>query len=158
MTFNNESQPKRINKKWYIIITSLLFLLTLSSIFLLVKIIIGLTIAIAVKTTSKAVSNILKGKQVDQNQVGQETVQSKITNLAIGLMFMLTGGISLLTVVQTGLASTCAVIAVLALHECLKDKEISKRIDKKVDDVADIITNFIISSAEKLISPQIHKT
>ncbi|MDF0607730.1 hypothetical protein HSX44_02350 [Wolbachia endosymbiont of Onchocerca gibsoni] len=157
--YNNENQSKRINKKWHIIAASLLLLvITLSSIFFLAKMVIGLAIAsiiaTATKIISKAVSNVLKDKQANQNQVTQKITQDKITNLAIGLMSIFAGGLSLLILVQTGLTSACAAIAALALYEPLKGEKIGKSIDEKLDNAVNGTTHFVISSVEKFISLQ----
>ncbi|QKX02154.1 hypothetical protein [Wolbachia endosymbiont of Dirofilaria (Dirofilaria) immitis] len=161
---NNENQTKQINKKWHIIAasslsSSLLFITMLSSIFLLARIaarlIIASIIAIAIKITSKAALNILKGKQAYQNQITQKTTQDEITNLAIGLISTFVGWLSLLIAAQTwSTAAAYAAIAALALRECFKGEEIGKSINDKLDEAADSTTNFVISSVEKFISSQ----
>ncbi|OAL98389.1 hypothetical protein [Wolbachia endosymbiont of Dactylopius coccus] len=144
---------KKINEKWLTIVAgSLLFAMMLPSILLLAKIAIGLIMvsvaAIAIKVALKTTSNVLEEKEAE---VAQQTTQSKIINLAIGLTSILVGGLSLFIIAQTGLIAACAAITALALHEYVKNKEIGKDINNKFDKVADGITDFIVSSVEKLI-------
>lgn len=65
----------------------------------LAKIAIGLIMvsvaAIAIKVALKTISNALEDKQADQSQATQQTTQSKIINLAIGLTSIFVGGLSL---------------------------------------------------------------
>ncbi|XCA32811.1 MAG: hypothetical protein ABS808_03095 [Wolbachia endosymbiont of Polyergus mexicanus] len=150
----NTNQPKKINEKWLTIVAgSLLFAMMLPSILLLAKIAIGLIMvsvaAIAIKVALKTTSNVLEEKEAE---VAQQTTQSKIINLAIGLTSILVGGLSLFIIAQTGLIAACAAITALALHEYVKNEEIGKDINNKFDKVADGITDFIVSSVEKLIS------
>jgi len=150
----NTNQPKKINEKWLTIVAgSLLFAMMLPSILLLAKIAIGLVMvsaaAIAIKVALKTTSNVLEEKEAE---VAQQTTQSKIINLAIGLTSILVGGLSLFIIAQTGLIAACAAITALALHEYVKNEEIGKDINNKFDKVADGITDFIVSSVEKLIS------
>ncbi len=150
----NTNQPKKINEKWLTIVAgSLLFAMMLPSILLLAKIAIGLIMvsvaAIAIKVALKTTSNVLEEKEAE---VAQQTTQSKIINLAIGLTSILVGGLSLFIIAQTGLIAACAAITALALHEYVKNEEIGKDINNKFDKVADSITDFIASSVEKLIS------
>ncbi|MDR0773245.1 MAG: hypothetical protein LBE46_02865 [Wolbachia pipientis] len=150
------NQPKKINEKWLTIVAgSLLFVMMLPSILLLAKIAIGLIMvsvaAIAIKVALKTISNVLEEKEAGQNQVAQQTTQSKIINLAIELTSILVGGLSLFIIAQTGLIAACAAITALALHEYVKNEEIGKDINNKFDKVADGITDFIVSSVEKLI-------
>jgi hypothetical protein len=150
----NTNQPKKINEKWLTIVAgSLLFAMMLPSILLLAKIAIGLIMvsvaAIAIKVALKTTSNVLEEKEAE---VAQKTTQSKIINLAIGLTSILVGGLSLFIIAQTGLIAACAAITALALHEYVKNEEIGKDINNKFDKVADGITDFIVSSVEKLIS------
>ncbi len=84
------NQSKKINEKWLAGgIGALLFVMMLPSILLLAKIAIGLIMvsvaAIAIKVALKTISNALEDKQADQSQATQQTTQSKIINLAIGL-------------------------------------------------------------------------
>ncbi|MGL9779441.1 MAG: hypothetical protein ACR5K5_04240 [Wolbachia sp.] len=149
----NTNQPKKINEKWLTIVAgSLLFAMMLPSILLLAKIAIGLIMvsvaAIAIKVALKTTSNVLEEKEAE---VAQQTTQSKIINLAIGLTSILVGGLSLFIIAQTGLIAACAAITALALHEYVKNEEIGKDINNKFDKVADSITDFIASSVEKLI-------
>ncbi|WP_353274514.1 hypothetical protein [Wolbachia endosymbiont (group A) of Ennomos erosarius] len=141
------NQPKKINEKWLIIVAgSLLFAMMLPSILLLAKIAIGLIMvsvaAIAIKVALKTISNVLEEKEA------QQTTQSKIINLAIGLTSILVGGLSLFIIAQTGLIAACAAITALVLYE---NKEIGKEINDKFEKVADSITDFIVSNVEKLI-------
>ncbi len=106
---------------------------------------------IAVKISSKTISNALEKEKVDQNQAAQQTTQSKIINLAIGLTFIFAGGLSMLIIAKTGLIAACAAITALALHEYVKNEEIGKEINDKFDKVADDTINFIVSNVEKLI-------
>ncbi|WP_457923660.1 hypothetical protein [Wolbachia endosymbiont of Muscidifurax uniraptor] len=133
----------------------LFFTMVLPSFFLLAKIAIGLAMTaiaiIAVKIVSKIISNVLEKKEAGQNQEAQQTTQSKIINLAIGLTSILVGGLSMLIIAKTGLIAACAAITALALHEYVKNEEIGKDINNKFDKVADGITDFIVSSVEKLI-------
>ncbi|WP_310732639.1 MULTISPECIES: hypothetical protein [Wolbachia] len=126
----------------------------LPSILPLAKIAIGLIMvsvaAIAIKVALKTTSNVLEKKEAGQNQVAQQTTQSKIMNLAIGLVSIFVGGLSLLMIAQTGLIAACAAITSLALHEYVKNEEIGKDINNKFDKVADGITDFIVSSVENL--------
>ncbi|MFP3016639.1 MAG: hypothetical protein ACEY3L_00300 [Wolbachia sp.] len=143
------NQPKKINEKWLTIVAgSLLFAMMLPSILLLAKIAIGLIMvsvaAIAIKVALKTISNVLEEKEA------QQTTQSKIINLAIGLTSILVGGLSMLIIAQTGLIAACAAITALALHEYVKNQEIGKEINDKFDKVADGITDFIVSSVENL--------
>ncbi|WP_265039992.1 hypothetical protein [Wolbachia endosymbiont (group A) of Trypoxylon clavicerum] len=151
---SNEIQPK--NKLLIVGAGLLFFAMILPSFFLLAKIAIGLAMTaiatIAVKIASKTTSNALEDKQADQSQATQQTTQSKIINLAIGLTSILVGGLSLFIIAQTGLIAACAAITSLALHEYVKNEEIGKDINNKFDKVADDITDFIVSSVEKLIS------
>ncbi len=149
----NTNQPKKINEKWLTIVAgSLLFAMMLPSILLLAKIAIGLIMvsvaAIAIKVALKTTSNVLEEKEAE---VAQQTTQSKIINLAIGLTSILVGGLSLFIIAQTGLIAACAAITALALHEYVKNEEIGKDINNKFDKVADGITDFTVSSVEKLI-------
>ncbi|WP_264338240.1 MULTISPECIES: hypothetical protein [unclassified Wolbachia] len=150
---SNEIQPK--NKLLIVGAGLLFFAMMLPSFFLLAKIAIGLAMTaiatIAVKIASKTTSNALEDKQADQSQATQQTTQSKIINLAIGLTSILVGGLSLFIIAQTGLIAACAAITSLALHEYVKNEEIGKDINNKFDKVADSITDFIVSSVEKLI-------
>ncbi|KAG8170969.1 hypothetical protein JTE90_028190 [Oedothorax gibbosus] len=100
---------------------------------------------IAVKISSKAISNALEEKKAE---AAQQTTQSKIINLAIGLTSILVGGLSLFIIAQTGLIPACAAITALVLY---KNEEIGKYIDNKLDKVADDVTDFTVSSIEKLI-------
>ncbi|MFP3029736.1 MAG: hypothetical protein ACEY3M_00690 [Wolbachia sp.] len=141
------NQPKKINEKWLTIVAgSLLFAMMLPSILLLAKIAIGLIMvsvaAIAIKVALKTISNVLEEKEA------QQTTQSKIINLAIGLTSILVGGLSLFIIAQTGLIAACAAITALVLYE---NKEIGKEINDKFEKVADSITDFIVSNVEKLI-------
>jgi len=156
------NQPKKTNEKWLTIVAgSLLFAMMLPSILLLAKIAIGLIMisaaAIAIKIASKTISNVLEEKEAGQNQAAQQTTQSKIINLAIGLTSILVGGLSLFIIAQTGLIAACAAITALALHEYVKNEEIGKDINNKFDKVADSITDFIVSSVEKLIPTKSHQ-
>ncbi|QOD37863.1 hypothetical protein [Candidatus Wolbachia massiliensis] len=161
----NENQPKKVNRTWLAIgAGSLLFVMMLPSILLLAKIAIGLIIvpvvAIAIKIASKMMSNVLEDKQTDQGQAEQQTTQNKVVSLAIGLISMFVGGLSLFTIAQIGLTATCAAVTALVLYEYAKDyeydegKKIGKSIDTKLDEITDTTTNFIVSNIEKLISPQ----
>lgn len=150
------NQPKKINEKWLTIVAgSLLFAMMLPSILLLAKIAIGLIMvsvaAIAIKVALKTTSNVLEEKKADPDQAAQQTTKSRIMNLAIGLTSILVGGLSLFIIAQTGLIAACAAITSLALHEYVKNEEIGKDINNKFDKVADGITDFIVSSVEKLI-------
>ncbi|MBA8757976.1 hypothetical protein HCR18_02660 [Wolbachia pipientis] len=135
----------------------LFFAMMLPLFFLLAKIAIGLAMTaiatIAVKIASKTISNILEEKEAGQNQAAQQTTQSKIINLAIELTSILVGGLSLFIIAQTDLIAACAAITItaLALHEYVKNQEIGKEINDKFDEVANSITNFIVSNVEKLI-------
>jgi hypothetical protein len=155
VTMNTKTnKPKKINEKWLTIVAgSLLFAMMLPSILLLAKIAIGLIMvsvaAIAIKVALKTTSNVLEEKEAE---VAQQTTQSKIINLAIGLTSILVGGLSLFIIAQTGLIAACAAITALALHEYVKNEEIGKYINNKFDKVADGITDFTASSVEKLIS------
>ncbi|WP_395463320.1 hypothetical protein [Wolbachia endosymbiont of Cantharis cryptica] len=154
----NENQPKKINEKWLAIgAGSLLFIMMLPSILLLAKIAIGLIMvpvaAIAIKIASKTISNVLEDKQADQNQATQQTTQSKIINLAIGLISIFAGGLSLLIIAQTGLTAACAAVAALVLYECFEGK-IGGNIKDKFDEIAKTTTNCIVSNIKKLIPPQ----
>src|SRR6266576_4163398 len=149
----NTNQPKKINEKWLTIVAgSLLFAMMLPSILLLAKIAIGLIMvsvaAIAIKVALKTTSNVLEEKEAE---VAQQTTQSKIINLAIGLTSILVGGLSLFIIAQTGLIAACAAITALALHEYVKNEEIGKDINNIFDKVADGITDFTVSSVEKII-------
>ncbi|MDG7055454.1 MAG: hypothetical protein LJD31_02830 [Wolbachia endosymbiont of Menacanthus eurysternus] len=151
----SENQSKKISGKWLAIgAGSLLLVMMLPSILLLAKIAIGLIIvpvaAIAMKVASKTISQVLEDKQEDQNQ----TTQSKIINLAIGLLSIFVGGLSLFTIAQIGLTVTCAAVAALALYACFKDEKIGKDINEKLDRIADSTTDFIVSNIEKLIPQQ----
>lgn len=146
--FTSEIHPKH---KLLIAGAGLLFFaMVLPSFFLLAKIAIGLAMiaitTIAVKISSKAISNILEEKKADQ--AAQQTTQSKIMNLAIGLVSIFVGGLSLLTIAQTGLIAACTAITALVLY---KNEEIGKDINNEFDKVTDSITDFIVSSVEKLI-------
>ncbi|GFR17469.1 uncharacterized protein TNCT_286101 [Trichonephila clavata] len=103
----------------------------LPSILLLAKIAIGLIMvsvaAIAIKVALKTISNALEDKQADQSQATQQTTQSKIINLAIGLTSIFVGGLSLFIIAQTGLIAACAAITALALHEYVKKSRNRKR-------------------------------
>ncbi|WP_341810021.1 hypothetical protein [Wolbachia endosymbiont (group A) of Apotomis capreana] len=150
------NQSKKINEKWLAGgIGALLFVMMLPSILLLAKIAIGLIMvsvaAIAIKVALKTISNALEDKQADQSQATQQTTQSKIINLAIGLTSIFVGGLSLFIIAQTGLIAACAAITALALHEYVKNQEIGKEINDKFDKLADDTINFIVSSVEKLI-------
>ncbi len=151
--FTSEIQPK--NKLLIAGAGLLFFAMVLPSFFLLAKIAIGLAMiaiaTIAVKTASKTISNILEEKEAGQNQAAQQTTQSKIIKLAIGLTSILVGGLSLFIIAQTGLIAACAAITALALHEYVKNQEIGKEINDKFDKVADDTIKFIVSSVEKLI-------
>ncbi|MEY2393593.1 hypothetical protein [Wolbachia endosymbiont of Tettigetta isshikii] len=149
------NQSKKTNGKWLAIgAGSLLLVMMLPSILLLAKIAIGLIIlpfvAIAMKVALKAISKVLENKQEDQNQ----TTQSKIINLAIGLLSILVGGLSLFTIAQIGLTATYADVAALVLYAYFKDREIGKDINKKLDGIADSTTDFIVSNIERLIPQQ----
>ncbi|MCM1002285.1 hypothetical protein [Wolbachia pipientis] len=149
------NQSKKINGKWLAIgAGSLLLVMMLPSILLLAKIAIGLIIvpvvAIAMKVASKTISKVLEDKQEDQNQ----TTQSKIINLAIGLLSIFVGGLSLFTIAQIGLTATCAAVAALVLYACFKDEKIGKDINDKLDEIAENTTDFIVSNIEKLIPQQ----
>lgn len=149
----NEIQPK--NKLLIVGAGLLFFAMAFPSFFLLAKIAIGLAmiaiVTIAVKIASKAISNVLEEKEAGQNQAAQQTTQSKIINLAIGLTSILVGGLSLFIIAQTGLIAACAAITALVLHEYVKNEEIGKDTNNKFDKVADSIPDFIVSSVEKLI-------
>ncbi|MGL9718543.1 MAG: hypothetical protein ACR5K9_07825 [Wolbachia sp.] len=152
------NQSEKINVKWSAIgAGSLLLVMMLPSILLLAKIAIGLIIipvvAIAMKVASKTISKVLED-QNDQNQATQQTTQSKIINLAIGLLSIFVGGLSLFTIAQIGLTVTCAAVAALVLYACFKDREIGKNINDKLDEIAENTTDFIVSNIEKLIPQQ----
>ncbi|QIT36191.1 hypothetical protein [Wolbachia endosymbiont of Brugia pahangi] len=166
--FVNGGQLKKINQKWLIIGTGLLlFIMMLPSIILLAKMTIGLVmvlvVAIAIKIASKTISNVLEDKQADPNQLTSQTTQSRIVNLAVGLVSIFTGGLSLLIIAKTGIAVICAAVVTLAIYEYAKDykyaedKEIGKSINDKLDEIAKNTTNFIVSGIEKLVSPQEHQ-
>ncbi|MFP3036344.1 MAG: hypothetical protein ACEY3A_05215 [Wolbachia sp.] len=145
----------KINGKWLAIEAgSLLLVMMLPSILLLAKMAIGLIIvtvvAIAIKVASKTISKVLEDKQEDKNQ----TTQSKIINLAIGLLSIFVGGLSLFTIAQIGLTATCAAVAALVLYTCFKDREIGKDINQTLDGIADITTDFIVGNIERLIPQQ----
>jgi Na+/H+ antiporter NhaB len=106
------------------------------------------------KVALKTMSKVLEGKQEDQNQATQQTTQSKIINLAIGLLSIFAIGLSLFTIAQIGLAATCAAVAALVLYGCFKDEEIGKNINDKLDEIAESTTDFIVSNIEKLIPQQ----
>ncbi|MGL9717514.1 MAG: hypothetical protein ACR5K9_02285 [Wolbachia sp.] len=149
----------KINGKWLAIgAGSLLFVMMLPSISLLAKVAVGLALAsiitVAVKIASKTISSTLKDRQEGQNQAAQQTTQSKIINLAIGLVSTFIGGLSLLIIAKTGLTAACAAVTALVLYECFKDEEIGKNTSDKLDKVADDTTNFIVSGVEEFISPQ----
>ncbi|MDR1139486.1 MAG: hypothetical protein LBJ80_04515 [Rickettsiales bacterium] len=156
---DNENQSKKINGKWLAIGAGLLlFVMMLPSILLLAKIAIGLIIvpvvAIAMKVASKTIPEVLEDRQKDQNQATQQTTQSRIINLAIGLLSIFAGGLLLFTIAQIGLTATCAAVAALVLYKCFKDREIGKDINDKLDEIAESTTNFIVSNIEKLIPQQ----
>lgn len=150
---SNEIQPK--NKLLIVGAGLLFFAMVFPSFFLLAKIAIGLAMiaiaTIAVKIFSKTISNALEKEKVDQNQAAQQTTQSKIINLAIGLTFIFAGGLSMLIIAKTGLIAACAAITALALHEYVKNEKIGKEINDKFDKVADDTINFIVSNVEELI-------
>ncbi|MDR2832049.1 MAG: hypothetical protein LBV62_04015 [Rickettsiales bacterium] len=154
-----KSNLKKINKKWLAIgAGSLLFAMMLPSVLLLAKIAIGLIMvsvaAIAVKVALKTISNTLEDKQADQSQAMQQTTQSKIINLAIGLVSIFTGGLSLFIIAKTGFIAACAAVSGLVLYEYVKDEEVGKNINTKLDKIADNTTNFVVSSVEALIPSQ----
>ncbi|OJH30832.1 hypothetical protein Wxf_01565 [Wolbachia endosymbiont of Armadillidium vulgare] len=153
---SNEIQPK--NKLLIVGAGLLFFAMVFPSFFLLAKIAIGLAMiaiaTIAVKIASKTISNVLEEKEVGQNQAAQQTTQSKIINLAIGLTSILVGGLSLFIIAQTGLIATCAAITALALYEYIKDEETGKTINDKFDEIANNTTEFCVDSIEKLIPSQ----
>jgi uncharacterized membrane protein len=156
---DNQSQ---LNKKWLAIgAGSLLFVIMLPSISLLAQIAIGLAMvsiaAIAIKIASKTISKVLEDKQEDQTQATQQTTQSKIINLAIGLLSIFVGGLSLFTMAQIGLTATCAAVAALVLYACFKDREIGENINDKLDEIAESTTDFIVSNIERLIPQQSHQ-
>ncbi|MDG7056820.1 MAG: hypothetical protein LKM43_01555 [Wolbachia endosymbiont of Penenirmus auritus] len=149
------NQSKKISGKWLAIgAGSLLLVMMLPSILLLAKIAIGLiivpVIAIAIKVASKTISQVLEDKQEDQNQ----TTQSRMINLVIGLLSIFVGGLSLFTIAQIGLTATCAAVAALVLYACFKDEKIGKDINEKLGRIADNTTDFIVSNIEKLIPQQ----
>ncbi|WP_264718842.1 hypothetical protein [Wolbachia endosymbiont (group A) of Lasioglossum morio] len=148
--FTSGIQPK--NKLLIAGAGLLFFAMVLPSFFLLAKIAIGLAMiaiaTIAIKISSKTISNALEKEKAE---VAQQTTQSKIINLAIGLTSIFVGGLSLFIIAQTGLIAACAAITALALHEYVKNQEIGKEINDKFDKVADDTINFIVSSVEKLI-------
>lgn len=145
---NNKNQSKGINGKWLVTVgVLLLFAIMLPSIFLLAKIAIGLIIiaiaTISVKIFLKAISNAPEEKKTDQNQVAQQTTQSKI---AVGLASISVLLLSAFTIVKVDLiAAACASAITLVLYDRLQDKEIGRDINNKFDEVADYITNFIAS-------------
>lgn len=151
--FTSEIDPKH---KLLIAGAGLLFFaMVFPSFFLLAKIAIGLAMiaiaTIAIKISSKAISNVLEEKKADPDQAAQQTTQSKIINLAIGLVSIFVGGLSLLTIAQTGLIAACTAITALALHKYVKNEGIGEKINDKFDKVADDTINFIVSNVEKLI-------
>ncbi|MDR2978372.1 MAG: hypothetical protein LBU56_03045 [Rickettsiales bacterium] len=152
---DNENQSKKINGKWLAIgAGSLLLVMMLPSILLLAKIAIGLIIvpvvAITMKIASKTISKVLEDKQESQSQA----TQSRIMNLAIGLLSIFVGGLSLFTIAQIGLTATYAAVAALVLYECFKGEEIGENINNKLDEIAESTTDFIVSNIEKLIPQQ----
>ncbi|WCR57704.1 hypothetical protein [Wolbachia endosymbiont of Ctenocephalides felis wCfeJ] len=108
--------------------------------------------AIAVKIALKTMSNVFKGKSADQELTMQQVIQSKILNLAIGLVSILVGGLSLITIAKTGVTAACAAVTALVLYGCFE--EIGKSVNDKFDEVANNITDFIISNVKKLFLPQ----
>lgn len=149
---SNTDQSKKINKKWLLIGTgSLLLTIMLPSILLLAKIaimfIIISTTAIAIKVASKAISNVLEDKE-------NQSTQNKIINLAIGVVSILAGGLSLLITAKVGFIAICSTIAILALYEYIKDEKIGKDINHKFDEIANNITEFCVESIKKLIPSQ----
>lgn len=149
---NNTDQSKKINEKLLFIGGASLFLvIMLPSIFLLAKIammfIIISTTAIAIKIASKAISNVLEDKE-------NQSTQNKITNLAVGVVSILAGGLSLLITAKVGFIAICSTIAILALYEYIKDEKIGKDINDKFDEIANNTTEFCVNSIEKLIPSQ----
>lgn len=149
---NNTDQSKKINEKWLLIGGASLFLvIMLPSIFLLAKIammfVIISTTAIAIKIASKAISKVLEDKE-------NQSTQNKITNLAIGAVSILTGGLSLLITAKADFIAICSTIAILALCEYIKDEKIVKNINDKFDEIANNTTEFCVNSIEKLTPSQ----
>ncbi len=149
---SNTDQSKKINEKWLLIgAGSLLLTIMLPSILLLAKIaimfIIISTTAIAIKVASKAISNVLEDKE-------NQSTQNKIINLAIGVVSILAGGLSLLITAKVGFIAICSTIAILTLYEYIKDEKIGKDINHKFDEIANNITEFCVKSIEKLIPSQ----
>ncbi|MGL9732598.1 MAG: hypothetical protein ACR5KW_00995 [Wolbachia sp.] len=157
-------QSKKINEKWLVIGAALLlYAMMLPSFSLLTKITIWLitiavTIAIvtiSIKTLLKTISNISEEKKTNQNQITQQTTQSKV---AIGLTSIFALLLSAFIVVKIGLiAIACATVTALILHDHLQNKEIEKYINNKFDETTDYIINLITSHVKKLIPQQNHQ-
>lgn len=155
---SKEIQPKEINKKWGVVgIGLLLFTMMLPSIFLLVKIAIGIALislgTIAVKIAAKTISTA-----IEDGQSAPQATQSRITNLMIGLTSIFVGGLSLIIIAKMGLIPACAAVTTLALYEYVKDEEIGKNVNNRLDEIADISTKFIISKIEKFLPSQNQET
>lgn len=154
----NTEQSKEIDRKWGMVgISLLIFTMMLPSIFLLVKIAIGIALisigTIAVKIAAKTISTA-----IEDNQSSPQATQSRITNLMIGLTSIFVGGLSLIIIAKIGLVTACAAVTTLALYEYVKDEEIGKNVNKRLDEVADISTKFIISKIEKFLPSQNQET
>ncbi|OCA06310.1 hypothetical protein [Wolbachia endosymbiont of Trichogramma pretiosum] len=149
---NSTNQSKKISGRWLFIGGALLFLvIMLPLVFLLAKIammfVIISTTAIAIKTSSKAISNALEDKE-------NQSMQNKIINLAIGGLSIFAGGLSLLITEKVGFIAICSTIAILALYEYIKDEKIGKYINDRFDEIANNITEFCVNSIKKLIPSQ----
>ncbi|MDD9331595.1 MAG: hypothetical protein PV340_02995 [Wolbachia sp.] len=157
----NMIQPNKTNEKLLIgVIGSLLFIIALPSVFLLAKLATGLAMisiaTIAVKITSKIISNALW--QNDQDQDKNHITKNKVMNIAIGLASVFVGGISLLIVAKTGLIAACAAVTALALHECFRDEKIGKDVNLWFDEKAQSTTDFIIKGVEEFTSSKTPQT
>lgn len=154
----NTEHSKEINRKWGMVgIVLLIFTMMLPSIFLLVKIAIGITLislgTIAVKIASKTISSA-----IEDDKSSPQATQSRMTNLMIGLTSIFVGGLSLIIIAKMGLIPACAAVTTLALYEYVKDEEIGKNVNKRLDKVAGKLTEIIISKIEKFLPSQNQET
>ena len=154
----NTNRSKKISVSWgFVAAGLLLFMTVLPSVFLLVRIAVGLVMIFIATVAMKITLKTMLSAILEEDKSAPQKTQSRIINLTIGLASIFVGGLSLIIIAKAGLIPACAAFIALVSYEYLKNEEISENetigeyVNNRFDEVADVSTKFIISKIEKFL-------
>lgn len=148
-------------------IGSIVMIIALPSFLLLIKIAIGVAMALivttAIKVASKAISDLLqdnKNKVENQNENIElqdknntdASNQGKVGATIIAITALLVGITSPFIITGIGIVTSCAAVTSLVFYECIKNDQMGKNINKEFNEINDRIYDFSIKGIDKIIS------